>query len=343
MSYFRKLFLITLPIVFGLLSSSYAQHTSTAGADSTFETYMENAWDILREADMSDSLQHVYSREFYEYYLQNPKTKTGKDALSQAFTMWGNTGNDTYATGALKTLDYNSDIWGKIIHSVGSIYHQSDSLSTEAYYKLLTDLKEKLTDPVSKSTVMLSLLQRKKAENNNKKAIELARQLIETNAAEYFTQQGFDYLYELESLHIGQKAPAFKAQTIEGENISLEGLNGQFVLLDFWITWWRPCLPGIPYLKTLWDRYKDTNFTIVGVSLDKKKSDLTEFVDQRAITWPQVFEAEGWGGEQVGTYNETGIPRTYLIDPNGVIVAKNLRGNELIYEIEKHIRRWEAH
>lgn len=123
---------------------------------------------------MSDSLQHVYSKEFYEYYLQNPKTKTGKDALSQAFTMWGNTGNDTYAAEALQTLNYNSDIWSKIIPSVGNIYHRSDSLGTETYYKLLADLKEKLTDPVSKSTVILSLLEREKAENNKNKAIELS-------------------------------------------------------------------------------------------------------------------------------------------------------------------------
>src|SRR5699024_5593531 len=124
MRYFKKFPLIAFLIITGVSTLLHAQNTSSAEVDFTFEAYMKGAWETLREADMSDSLQHVYSREFYEYYLQNPKTTTGQDALSQAFTMWGNTGNDTYIAEALKSLDYDSEIWSKIIHSVGSIYYQ---------------------------------------------------------------------------------------------------------------------------------------------------------------------------------------------------------------------------
>lgn len=342
MSYMRSILSILFLFMFGLPPLAYTQNTTSPAVDFAFRSYMKSAWDILRESGMQDSLQHVYSKEFYEYYLQNPNTPTGKDALLQAFTMWANTGNDQYVTEVLNSLGYDSEIWGKIIQSVGTIYHQSDSLGAEAYYKLLYSLREKLTDPFSKSAVILSLLQRVKAENNNAKAIELARQLIEINAAEYFTQTGFDYLYELESLNIDQRAPAFRAKTIDGKELSLTDLEGQFVLLDFWISWWRPCLPKIPYLETLWDKYKDSGLTIVGISLDTNKSALTAYVHEREIAWPQVFEAEGWSGEQAGMYNETGIPRTYLIDPNGRIAAKNLRGEELIYEVEKHLKMWDT-
>lgn len=337
MRYCKIFYLITFIIVWGLSPSLYAQNTSSSEVDSTFEKYMDKAWVEIRESEGSDSLQNAYSKEFYEYYQQNPETKTGKSALFQAFIMWGNTGYAKYMDEALRSLDYDSEIWGKIINSLGNIYARNDNLETETYTKLLVDLKEKLADPVSKSAVIYRLLGKHTKDKNKDKAVELAQQLVELDASEFFVDKGLGFLHELESLNVGQKAPNFNAHTVNGEKISLSQLNGQFVLLDFWATWCGPCIPEIPHLKNLWNEFQDSNFEIVGISLDRNESDLSEFINENEVEWPQVLETDGWDGEITKMFNVVGIPRTYLIDPEGVIIAKDLRGEEMIEEIEKHM------
>lgn len=338
MEYFKRTCSLILVIIFGLSFSLKAQNPSTAKVDSTFEKYMSNAWDRIRDTENSDSLQNVYSEEFYKYYQQHPQTKTGKDALSQAFMMWGNTGNAKYMNDALESLGYDSKVWGKIISSLGNIYYRNDSLDVETYDNLLVDLKDRLTDPVSKSGVIYRLLRAKSKDDKNE-AKKLAQELVEINASEFFVDKGLGYLHELESLNVGQQAPEFSAQTIEGKDISLSDLNGQYVLLDFWATWCGPCLPEIPHLKALQNKYEDANFKIVGISLDRQKSDLTDFVDERNIDWPQILETEGWDGKIIELYNVVGIPRTYFINPQGDIVAKDLRGEEMVKEIETHMNK----
>lgn len=332
-------FLLSLTIIFGLSSLLNAQNPSAADVDSTFEKYMDKAWDKLRESNVSDSLQNVYAKEFFVYYQQNPKTKTGKEALSQAFMMWGNTGNARYLNKALETLDYDSEIWGKIINSLRNIYYRNESLEKESYEKLLIELKNKLTDPISKSAVIWDLLRKAKAENKKQEAITLARQLVEINAADFFVERGLGYLREFKSLNIGQKAPNFSTQTIYEENISLSELHGQYILLDFWATWCSPCLPEIQYLKTLWNQYGGANLKIIGISLDRKKSDLTEYMDEKEIDWPHILENGDFEGKITKMYNVVGIPRTYLINPEGIIVAKDLRGKKMIKKVEEYLNK----
>ena len=338
MGYLKRCLMVFLVFILGVTTCLKAQNdTSGAKVDSTFEKYMNSAWDTLRNADMSDSLQSVYSREFYEYYRQNPQSQTGKDALAQAFMMWGNTGNARYLDEALQTLDYDSEVWGKIVNPMSNIYYRNDSLDLEMLNEKLVGLKEKLRDPESKSAVILSLLRDYMAENKQEKAMVHARQLVEIEASEFFTEQGRGYLHELKSLNIGQPAPDFSSQTISGEEITLSELEGQYVLLDFWATWCGPCLPEIPHLKTLWEKYGETNFEIVAISLDRDKKELTDFIDERNLEWPQILAQKGWEGEIPEKYNVVGIPRTYLLDPEGKIVAKDLRGTDMIKEIKSHL------
>ena len=337
MGYLKRCLLIVLALSMGAMTGLNAQDRTGAEVDSTFEQYMDTAWDTLRNADMPDSLQKEYSKEFFKYYRQNPQSQTGKDALAQAFMMWGNTGDARYLTEALQTLEYDSEVWGKIINSMGNIYYRNDSLDIEMFNRKLIALKEKLTDPKSKSSVILKLLRDYQADNKKEKGMELARQLIEIKASDFFVEQGRGYLHEFKSLNIGQKAPDFTSQTINGNEITLSELKGQYVLLDFWATWCGPCLPEIPHLKNLWEKYGDTNFEIVGISLDSNKKELVDFVDEKNLGWPQILVTKSWQGKIPEKYNVVGIPRTYLIDPDGKILAKDLRGKGMIKEIEKHL------
>lgn len=99
--------------------------------DSTFEQYMSNAWEEIRNSGWEECLQREYSTEFYNYYLENPNTETGRDAFVQAFTLWANTGKSDYLGDALQSLDYDSGLWSKIVMSFGGIYSRNEDLVWE--------------------------------------------------------------------------------------------------------------------------------------------------------------------------------------------------------------------
>ncbi|MFP8490012.1 TlpA family protein disulfide reductase [Gracilimonas sp. Q87] len=328
---------IVLLLIFSPFHTIFGQ-SSTAEVDSTFDNYMNQAWDKIRQSENSDSLQNVYSSEFYTYYKENPDTETGGKAFGQAFLMWGNTGKSEFLSEAFQTLDYDSELWRLIILPISSIYARNQELGMSEYYDLLEYLSENLTESKSRSEVLLELLRRKSDQEGSKnEAVELARELVELDAHEFYVRQGLGFLHEFESLNIGQKAPDFEFQTLDGNKISPSSLEGQYVILEFWATWCGPCLPEIPHLKDLYENYQNNGFTIVGISLDRDKDTLMDFIGEREMQWPQIYVEDGWEGELARLFNVSGIPRMYLLDPEGVIIGRDLRGEEMVSKVESLI------
>lgn len=328
---------IAILLIFSSFQTIFGQ-SSTAEVDSTFENYMDQAWEKIRQSENSDSLQNVYSSEFYKYYKENPDTDTGGKAFGQAFLMWGNTGKSDLLNEALQNLDNDSELWRLIILPMANIYARNEELEMSEYYNLLEYLSENLTEPKSRSEVLLELLRRKSDQEDSKnEAVELARELVELDALEFYVSQGLGFLHEFESLNIGQKAPDFEFQTVDGDNISLSNLKGQFVILEFWATWCGPCIPEIPHLKSLYESYQNDGFMVVGISLDRDKETLMNFIDEREMEWPQIYIEDGWEGELPRLFNVSGIPRMYLLDPEGNIIGRDLRGEEMVSKVESLI------
>ncbi|NNF04685.1 MAG: TlpA family protein disulfide reductase [Rhodothermales bacterium] len=141
------------------------------------------------------------------------------------------------------------------------------------------------------------------------------------------------------ALEPGLAAPASVAESIAGEEITLEAFAGQYVILEFWAMWCAPSYPKIPYLRELWSNYGGKGLQIIGISLDgeQRLPDLQPFMERHAITWPQVLEGPRTEGPVTELYDVVGIPDSYLIGPDGTIIARNLRIEELAREVRMRL------
>jgi len=135
---------------------------------------------------------------------------------------------------------------------------------------------------------------------------------------------------------IGSIAPELNFPSPDGEVITLESLRGKYVLIDFWASWCRPCRAENPNVVKLYNEYKDKGFTVYSVSLDRDKNRWTGAIQQDKLAWPNhVSDLKQWQSEAVKTYGFKGIPFTVLIDKEGKIIDKNLRGAALENKIKE--------
>ena len=131
------------------------------------------------------------------------------------------------------------------------------------------------------------------------------------------------------STEIGDEAPDFSAATPEGGTKSLKSLRGKVLLVDFWASWCGPCRRENPNVVAVYNKYKSKGFDVLGVSLDTDAARWKGAIQDDKLTWHHVSDLGGWRSAPAQLYKVTGIPQTLLLDKNGVIIAKNLRGPAL--------------
>lgn len=138
-------------------------------------------------------------------------------------------------------------------------------------------------------------------------------------------------------LGIGKDAIDFTMNDVSGKPVRLSDFRGQYVLLDFWASWCIPCRAENPHLVEAFEKFKDKNFTILGVSLDKEsgKQQWIDAIEKDGLPWIHVSDLKGFDNVAARSYDVQSIPINYLIDPKGKIVAVGLRGSQLSKELEK--------
>ena len=162
----------------------------------------------------------------------------------------------------------------------------------------------------------------------------LAQSVKNTEAGKKFNTD----LAILERRQNGKPAMDFTQNDVNGQPVSLSDFKGKYVLLDFWASWCGPCRAENPNVLKVYNKYKDKNFTVLGVSLDKNKEQWLEAIKKDSLPWTQISDLQYWNNAAVIQYGIQGIPANFLIDPNGIIIGQNLRGEALEEKLAEVIK-----
>jgi thiol-disulfide isomerase/thioredoxin len=203
---------------------------------------------------------------------------------------------------------------------------------------ILAKHKDEKTDEVAQVLYMKAMLYLQ-VFDNTEKGIQLIEELKKAFPDSKSGKNADDIIKSIkqqeeskkvqQALVEGSKFPDFEEKDLAGNPLSIAKYKGKVLLVDFWATWCGPCVAELPNVLRAYEKHHKEGFDIVGISLDKEEQKLKDFIKARNMPWAQYFDGKGWQSKLGGKYGVNSIPMTYLLDGEGKIIGKNLRGEAL--------------
>ena len=159
--------------------------------------------------------------------------------------------------------------------------------------------------------------------------------LSEDMRKSFFGKKLAETLATAKNTAIGNPAPDFSQADPSGKMITLSSLRPQYVLIDFWASWCGPCRAENPFVVAAYNKYHKKGFEILGVSFDEDKDKWLKAIEKDHLTWKHVSDLKGWKNSLASVYGIHGIPMNFLLDKEGKIIAKGLRGEDLEKKLEE--------
>lgn len=312
--------------------------STTVAADGTFSFSLANKVDLYEVNAANEAKKTVLVSEVPVTLTIAMENRTKKDSTYEALTI-------VAAGDEQKAYENGLDlIMTSAFMSLGRMFAYSNILSGEDK-SMSIDSAVALYDMIDKQ-VQTAMAEYVDSAKNNYGAAYFIKDYMIQNKSFDEVQAAYDKLTErvklsnagvelksaidaLASVSVGGIAPDIKLMTPDSTELSLYSLRGHYVLLDFWASWCGPCLREVPNVKAIYDKYHDKGFEIFGVSLDETTGPWKAAIKRNNMNWHHVSSLKGWECPAAKRYNVTGIPRMYIIDPDGKIIAQDLRGEEL--------------
>jgi thiol-disulfide isomerase/thioredoxin len=332
----RNIYPLILFILMGC--SSTHQSDKQDESDVHFEKQLEKDSLILSRIKNKDSITSIklkQASDYYEYFINHPQSATGRRAVTKAFNFWDYEGQYNTLRTAFRKIDIDNSIWPLLAERFRMSYIMEDRL--DEFIIQIEEYNKIASLPESRNFIFRELgddRYRKYKHLGDTVYRDSARyfftKLIDLNVVEPEVSRSKKILYELDSLAVGKPFPNIIAKDIFNRDVNLDAHHGKVIIVDFWATWCGPCIPEIPYFKELYEKYSRDQLEIIGISLDRDTDKLKEFLVDNDIRWTQVCDGKKWEGPLVDKYNGfRSIPKTYVVNQQGVIKFKDLRKDAL--------------